>query len=151
MLSTSVSGYEQARSLEIFRGAVDIFPKTSTGDVHLARFRHFDKSFLWANHVLVARFEGVDARFVDDLRKNYCTEAPTEYDLKTREEQSAVKWDRHVGAVLTIRDSFVDRQKDFEYCPVSYKELPGQNHTETVIWLEKGGRTAILYGEFYSG
>ncbi len=130
---------------------MDIFPQTSTEEVRLVRFRHFNKTFMWANHILVARFEGVDTRFVDDLRKRYCTEAVEQYDLEMREEQSTKKWDEYVGAVLSIRDSFVGRRKDFEYCPVSYTPLPGANHTETLIWLEKGGRTAILYGEFYSG
>lgn len=150
--STSVPAYEHARAEEMFRGAVDIFPKTSTAEVRLARFRYLDKSFMWANHILVARFEGVDTRFVDDLRKRYCAEVALEgYDLEMREEQSKKKWDRYVPAVLNIRDRFSDRRKDFRYCPVSYEQLPAGNHTETVIWLEKGGRTAILYGEFYSG
>lgn len=152
LISTSVAAYKQARGQGLFMGAVDIFPETSTKEVRMARFRHFDRSFMWANHILVARFEGVDTRFVDDLRKRYCNEAALEgYELEMREEQSKKKWDRYVGAVLTVRDNFSDRRKDFEYCRASYTPLPGSNHTETVIWLEKGGRTAILYGEFYSG
>lgn len=149
--STSETAYKQARTQDIFKGAVDIFPQASTEEVRLVRFRHFNKTFMWANHILVARFEGVDTRFVDDLRKRYCAEEAAQYDLEMREEQSTKKWDGYASAVLTIRDGFVGRRKDFEYCPVSYKQLPGHNHTETVIWLEKGGRTALLYGEFYSG
>lgn len=151
VMSTSEAAYKQARTQNIFRNALDIFPRASTQEVRLVRFRHFNKSFMWANHILVARFEGVDTRFVDDLRKRYCTEAAAGYDLEMRERQSTKKWNEFTGAVQVIRDGFVDRRKDFEYCPVSYIPLPGQNHTETVIWLEKGGRTAILYGEFFSG
>lgn len=107
---------------------------------------------MWANHILVARFEGADTRYVDDLKKRFCAETDLErYELEIREEKSKKMWDRYVGPVLTLRDGFSDRRKDFEYCPVSYTSLPGNNHTETVVWLEKGGRTAILYGEFYSG
>lgn len=148
---TSVSGYKQARKLEMFTGAVNMFPDTSTDQVRLARFRYFNRTFMWANHILLARFEGVDTRFVDELRREHCREVVDDYQIEDRERKSKEKWDRYVGAVLTIHESFSDRRKNFEYCPVSYKELPGHNHTETVIWLEKGGRTAIFYGEFYSG